>query len=216
MNDIVISPSILAADFAHLGAELQSVHSAEWIHVDVMDGRFVPNITIGPMIVEAVKRSTDRVVDVHLMIADPDRYLEEFVTAGADVLTVHVEACTHLDRTLAQIRDLGAKAAVALNPATPVSTIEHVLHRLDMVLAMTVNPGFGGQSYLPSVEPKLMQLREMIGDAEILIEVDGGISAANAGRVVAAGADVLVAGSAIFGQSDRSPAIDELRRATRR
>jgi ribulose-phosphate 3-epimerase len=215
MGDTLISPSILAADFTQLGAELQSVHSAEWIHVDVMDGRFVPNITIGPMIVEAVRRSTDRVVDVHLMIDDPDRYLEDFVAAGADVLTVHVEACTHLDRTLAHIGELGAKAAVALNPATPASAIEHVLHRLDMVLAMTVNPGFGGQSYLASVEPKLAQLREMIGDADILIEVDGGIGAANAPRVVAAGADVLVAGSAIFGRPDRRAAIEEIRNATR-
>ena len=216
MSDIVISPSILSADFTNLGAELASVHDAEWIHVDVMDGRLVPNITIGPMIVAAVKRSTDRVVDVHLMIEDPDRYLEDFVNAGADVLAVHVEACRHLDRTLARIRELGAKAAVALNPATPAGTIEHVLERLDMVLAMTVNPGFGGQSYLASVEPKLVQLREMIGDAPILIEVDGGISAANAERVVEAGADVLVAGSAIFGRADRAAAIDEIAKAAAR
>lgn len=213
MSDLVIAPSILSADFAHLADELASVASAEWVHVDVMDGHFVPNLTIGPMIVEAVRRSTDRFVDVHLMIDPVDPYLEAFVAAGADQLSVHVEACTHLDRTLAAIRELGARAGVVLNPATPAAAIQHVLHRVDLILVMSVNPGFGGQSYIPEVEPKVAELRQMIGDRPIRLEIDGGISVRTAGAACRAGADTLVAGSAIFGQPDRAAAIAALRAA---
>ena len=213
MPEVTIAPSILAADFAHLDAELASVESASWVHVDVMDGHFVPNITIGPFIVEAVRRSTDRFIDVHLMIEPADPYLEAFVSAGADMVTVHAEACPHLDRTLTRIRELGAQAGVALNPGTLASTIEPVLDRLDMVLAMTVNPGFGGQSYIAAVERKVRHLSRIIGDRAVQIEVDGGISVDNAEQITKAGANVLVAGSAIFGQIDRSAAIAEIRSA---
>lgn len=228
MNEVLIAPSILSADFTRLGEELMSVASAEWVHVDVMDGHFVPNITIGPMIVDAVRRSLDaehaeapnaksrRVIDVHLMIEPVDPLLEAFVAAGADIVTVHAEACKHLDRTLSAIRALGAKAGVALNPATPVDAVQHLMHRIDLVLAMTVNPGFGGQSYLSSVEPKVTALRSMIGDRPIYLEVDGGITATTAAQVVAAGADVLVAGSAVFGATDRTSAISALRQAATR
>lgn len=213
MNMPIIAPSILSADFSRLADELASVDSAEWVHVDVMDGHFVPNITIGPPVVRSLRACTDQIIDVHLMIEPADPYIAAFCDAGADYLTVHVEACRHLDRSLAAIRECGAKAGVALNPATPVSTIQHVLDRVDLVLVMSVNPGFGGQSYLPIAEAKLTSLRSMTSDREILLEVDGGINDQTAGRVVAAGADVLVAGSAIFGARERAPAIAALRAA---
>lgn len=211
--ELVIAPSILSADFAHLADELASVSSAEWVHVDVMDGHFVPNLTIGPLVVRAVRASTDRFIDVHLMIDPVDPMLEPFVAAGADLLSVHVESCVHLDRTLTEIRRLGARAGVVLNPATPAATVQHVLDRVDLILVMSVNPGFGGQSYIPAVEPKVAELRRMIGDRPIRLEIDGGISVDTAAAAVRAGADTLVAGTAIFGQRDRAAAISALRTA---
>ena len=199
-----IAPSLLACRFAELGSEVRAVDraGAEWIHVDVMDGHFVPNITIGPLIAEAVRGVTDRVVDVHLMITDPDRYVADFARAGADVITVHAEASVHLHRTLDLIRGLGAKAGVALNPATPLSAIEEVLDRIDLLLIMSVNPGFGGQAFIPEAVDKVARARVLIESrrpGEVELEVDGGVDAETAPALVEAGATVLVAGSAVFG-----------------
>ncbi len=204
-----IAPSILSADFGRLAEEVRAVEAAgaDWIHVDVMDGRFVPNITIGPLIVRAVRQATRLPVDVHLMIVEPERYVADFVKAGADLVSVHVEASPHLHRTVQQIRAAGAKAGVVLNPHTPEESVRCVLEDVDLVLVMSVNPGFGGQSFIPSALPKIAALRARI-DAigrDIALEVDGGVARGTAEQVVAAGADVLVAGSAVFGAAAGAP-----------
>jgi ribulose-phosphate 3-epimerase len=216
MNPVKIAPSILSADFARLGAELAAIEAAgaDYVHVDVMDGRFVPNLTIGPLVVEAVKRSTKLPLDVHLMIVEPEKYLADFARAGADVLTVHVEACPHLHRTLQQIRALGVKPSVVLNPATPLSAIEEVLGEVSQVLLMSVNPGFGGQSFIPATVDKVRRLRAQLdarGLSQVDLEVDGGINAQTAKEVIAAGANVLVAGNAVFKAPDYAAAIRALR-----
>jgi len=216
---VLISPSLLSCDFGRLAEEVRAVEAAgaDWIHVDVMDGRFVPNITMGPVVVEAIKRVATRPLDVHLMIVEPERYLEAFAKAGADVLGVHVEASPHLHRTLQQIRQLGAKPAVVLNPSTPLGAVEEVLSEVEMVMMMSVNPGFGGQSFIESTVDKVRRLRAML-DArglEVDIEVDGGINAQTAKQVVEAGATVLVAGSYVFRAKDYAQAIRSLRPAGR-
>ena len=204
-RQIQISPSILSADFAKLGEEVRAIDDAgaDWIHVDVMDGHYVPNITIGAGVVKALKPHTDKPMDVHLMIAPCDRYLEDFVNAGSDMITVHAEAGPHLDRSLQAIRDLGVKAGVSLNPSTPETVLDYVMDRLDLILVMSVNPGFGGQTFIESQLNKIARIREMIGDQPIDLSVDGGVNASNAARVVEAGANVLVAGSAVFGNNDQ-------------
>jgi len=211
-----LAPSILSADFTRLGEQVRRAEEAgaEYIHVDVMDGRFVPNLTIGPLIVEAVRRSTSLPLDVHLMIVEPEQYIEEFVKAGASILTVHQEACRHLQATLARIRALGARAGVSLCPATPISALEEVTDDIDLVLIMSVNPGFGGQSLIPSSYDKVARMRAML-DAKgcaAELEVDGGINTETAPRLVAVGADVLVAGSAIY-RNDEIEANSALLRA---
>jgi len=215
MKEKLIAPSILSADFARLGEEIRAVEraGADWIHVDVMDGRFVPNITIGPLVVAAARKATRLPLDVHLMIEDPDRYVDEFVEAGSDWLTVHVEACRHLQRTLDVIRRKGAKPGVSLNPATSLATLEDVLPDVDLVLLMSVNPGFGGQTFIPQVLDKIRRLRRMLDAAgrQVLLEVDGGVKVENIGEIARAGADVLVAGSAIFGTADYAETISRMR-----
>lgn len=213
---VVLAPSILSADFARLGEEIRDVEQggADWIHVDVMDGHFVPNITLGPAIVEAIRPYTKLPLDVHLMISNPDVYIESFARAGADIISVHTEACPHLHRTIQYIKSFGVKAGVVLNPATPLSSLDHVLDEVDLVLIMTVNPGFGGQQFIQSMIPKIAELRnrlERIGRSEVYLEVDGGIKEETAPLVIQAGANVLVAGNAVFGMTDRRLAMERIR-----
>ncbi|MEK9629177.1 MAG: ribulose-phosphate 3-epimerase [Nitrospinota bacterium] len=215
--EVIIAPSILSADFGRLNDEVKAVEQAgaDWIHVDVMDGHFVPNITIGPAVVESVRKSTELPLDVHLMIENADCYIKDFASAGADIITVHVEACPHLNRTLQLIKEQEIRAGVVLNPATPLSSLEEVLHEIDMVLLMSVNPGFGGQKFIPSMLDKIQNLNDVMAhyDHPIELEVDGGIKAENAGDIKQAGASVLVAGSAIFNAEDYKDAISSLREA---
>jgi ribulose-phosphate 3-epimerase len=210
-----IAPSILSADFAALGEDIARVEraGADLLHVDVMDGRFVPNLTIGPVVVAAIRKRTSLPLDVHLMIVEPERYLADFARAGADVLTVHAEACPHLARTLAQIRELGARAGVALNPATPPEVLEYVLDDLDLVLVMSVNPGFGGQKFIPSAYAKIRRLRAMLGTRPIEISVDGGVKLEHARPLADHGVSVLVAGSAIFEAPDPAEMVGRMRKA---
>ncbi|MBO0959157.1 ribulose-phosphate 3-epimerase [Neobacillus sp. MM2021_6] len=212
---VKIAPSILSADFSKLGEEIIAVEKAgaDYIHIDVMDGHFVPNITIGPLIVDAIRPLTKLPLDVHLMIENPDQYIEAFTKAGADYITVHVEACRHLHRTIQNIKSYGIKAGVVLNPATPVETIQHVIGDIDMVLLMSVNPGFGGQKFIPEVLPKIRKVKDMADQEGLVIEIeiDGGVNPETAKQCIEAGANVLVAGSAIYNQPDYETAISLIR-----
>ncbi len=216
MLDIQFAPSILSADFTRLGEEIAAVDQAgaEIIHIDVMDGHFVPNITIGPLVVKAARAATGKILDVHLMITDADSYVDAFAAAGADWITVHVEACTHLHRTISRIRELGKKAGAVLNPATPLSSLDYILEDLDLVMLMSVNPGFGGQSFIESTLAKTDSLKKRIDSLglDVGIEIDGGISPATIERVAEAGANIFVAGSAIYGCDEYAPVIAEMRR----
>ncbi|MCG7407596.1 ribulose-phosphate 3-epimerase [Paenibacillus sp. ACRRX] len=213
-----IAPSILSADFSRLGEEVADVTQggADWIHIDAMDGRFVPNLTFGPLAVQAVKPHTNLPLDVHLMIIEPEKYVADFAKAGADIITVHAEACSHLHRVIYQIKEQGVRAGVALNPHTPISAIEEVIMDIDLALVMTVNPGFGGQRFISNCVDKIRRLRQLSdqrGHKGLHIEVDGGITTDTARSVVEAGADVLVAGSAVYGSKDRAAAIQAIRQA---
>ncbi|RMG59733.1 MAG: ribulose-phosphate 3-epimerase [Deltaproteobacteria bacterium] len=216
VSEILIAPSVLSADFSRLGEEVRAVEAggADLIHVDVMDGRFVPNITVGPLVVRALRGVTNLPLDVHLMIVEPEKFVEEFARAGADIITVHAEASTHLQRTLRQIRELGAKAGVSLNPHTPVDVLEWVLPDVDLILIMTVNPGFGGQAFIPQMLEKIRRVRTLVDGSgfDVDVEVDGGIKVDNVSEVVRAGANVLVSGSGIFGTSDYAATIREMKK----
>jgi len=214
---VKIAPSILSADFSRLGDEVKAVEDAgaDWIHVDVMDGKFVPNITVGPLVVESLRKVTKLPLDVHLMIENADQYIEDFANAGADIISVHAEACPHLHRTVQRIKENGAKAGVVLNPATTLFALDEIIEQVDMVLLMSVNPGFGGQTFIGSVLSKIELLRNTLDESgvELDLEVDGGIKPDNAATIKKAGANVLVAGSAIFGSDDYKKAIEGLRNA---
>ena len=212
----IIAPSILSADFSRLGEEIKAIEkgNADWVHIDVMDGHFVPNITIGPLVVASIRAITTLPLDVHLMIQDPDKYIEKFAEAGADIITVHVETSPHLHRSVQLIKDQDCKAGVSLNPATSLTTLDHILPDIDMVLIMTVNPGFGGQKFIPSMLPKIKQLRERILEQglDIDIEVDGGVNPDTISKVAQAGGNIFVAGNAVFTTPDYGKTISELRR----
>ncbi len=212
----LIAPSILSADFARLGEEIRAVEEAgaDWIHIDVMDGHFVPNITMGPLVVEAVRRSTRLPLDVHLMIENADRYIPDFIKAGADLVAVQVEACVHLNRSIQLIRECGARPGVVLNPATPLESLTWVLEDVDFIMLMSVNPGFGGQKFIPNTLARIRQLREMLNARGLnpLIEIDGGVNTGTITEIAAAGVDVFVAGSAVFGSPDYRATITEFRR----
>jgi ribulose-phosphate 3-epimerase len=211
---VKIAPSILSANFSNLEKAIKEVDNAEYLHIDVMDGHFVPNITMGPLVVEAIRDKSDNLLDVHLMIENPDDYISDFADAGAELITVHVEACPHLHRTIQNIKEQGVKAGVALNPATSLTTVEHILEDIDLVLLMTVNPGFGGQKFIESMIPKIKELRARIEEdnLDIDIQVDGGIKPHNIDKVTNVGANVIVAGSAVFGAENPGQAVIDLKK----